>query len=173
MENIHDYSNLLQIKKYIKRILEEKGECKCPVCKQNIQVYKRKITANSAKALIIILNNSTLNDDVGNYIHIQKLFEKHNMRATAMDYIQLSRFGLIEKSNEEVEGKKDSGFWRVTKLGVLFVLGKVNIPAYATVYNNRTIAYSEDKVYIWGCLKKKFIYEEILNYDYLRKSARE
>jgi hypothetical protein len=166
---------LRDAKNYLKEKTEKGKSAKCPCCNQLVAVYKRRINANAARALILIFNHSgyktkmEIGNNLGPFLHIQQVFAQEGLRATAMDYIQLSRFGLIEKSKEKAaDGKKDSGMWRITRNGVMFCLGYLSIPEYVLVYDNKNIGASDKLVKINQCLKNKFDYKEILNRDYLQ-----
>lgn len=169
---------ILEAKAYLKNQTEQGKGYKCPACAQFVQVYKRKINANAARSLILMFNESAKYEEdyhkPWKWIHIQKMFAEKGLRATAMDYIQLSRFRLIEKSKEPAkDGKKDNGIWRLTPEGAGFALNRNTIPAYALVYNNKTIGWANAKVKITECLKEKFKYDEIINRNFLQYKTNE
>lgn len=168
-----------EAKDHLKAMTEKGKYATCPCCSQRVAIYKRRINANAARALILLLNKSELKPEeiafgIGfhpPFLHIQQIFSDYGLRATAMDYIQLARFGLIEKSKEKApEDKKDSGMWKLTFKGYSFAMGNITIPEHVIVYDNKSIAWSEKQVTILECLKKKFKYSDIIDYGYISYS---
>ena len=169
-----------EAKTYIAANAPKKG-CSCPACGQYVKHYKRRLNANAAKALILIYNISMSRPDLFSpeeenkygFIHIQNEFSKQfKLRATGMDYIQLPRWGLIEKKPEDKVSAtkkedrykpKHSGFWRITPKGVNFALKRSTLPEYCIVFDNRTIGWGEKQINIEQALGKKFSYQEVIN----------
>ena len=138
------------------------SETYCPHCGHVSRVYKRNFTEQMAKALALI---SVLSKKGKKYIHVQQEFSKLKYRATAMDYIQLSRWGLIQRaSNEKDPTSKDCGYWKTTKDGEKFLRKKTTVvPSFVMVRNNESIYWPEEYVTIMDVLKKKFLYRELFN----------
>jgi hypothetical protein len=144
----------------------------CPCCQGFVKVYKRRITKNAVRALGIILKAAHMEFEVTpyirfKYIHIQEVFSKLGLRATAMDYIQLERFGLIEKqiderTKQEKADKKDIGMWKPTELGYDFFCNRATIPKYIMVLNNEEVGRSIINISVTQCIKDRHIYEEIM-----------
>ena len=143
-----------------KVVLVEKKQTVCGCCGQKVQLYKRTFNGNMARALALIYKLA--NKD---YIHVQKEFSKLNLRATSMDYIQLSRWKMIEsKPNPKDPDKKDSGLWRITDYGIQFLNKSIKVPAFVYVYDNKTHSYSTLEVSIIDIIDKKFKYSELFNF---------
>ena len=145
----------------------------CPCCEQFVKVYKRKITSAAAKALMLLIQetvrlNKFTNELVYSEVHIQDFFAGIGLRATAMDYIQLERFGLIQKvpddrTEKEKKEIKNVGLYFVTDRGYKFATNQIAIEKYHYVLNNKSIGVSKvDKVRVYECLKEKHTYADLM-----------
>lgn len=138
-------------------VLVDKKSTTCACCGQHVSVYKRTINGPACSVLIIMYKFFGKE-----YVHVQKDFAKRGVVAPAMDYIQLSRWGLIEpKTSERDPEAKDAGYWRVTDIGERFIKCLHTVPKHAFVYNNKTYAWSHEVVNIKQALGTKFSYEEL------------
>ncbi len=156
---------LTEAKQYLKDNMA-KG-ISCPLCMQYVKIYPRRLNAGMSKALILVYQLTTRLNPQNGWLHIQREFTKQfKLNATAMDYIQLSRWGLIEsKPNLGDPTKKDSGLWRITQKGIDFIYRRIKLPKKATVLNNETMEFTGEEIDIGEALGKRFNYQELMK-DY-------
>lgn len=129
------------------------GEGRCPCCGRFNKVYARKLHSTIARQLITLYRAGAHQ----RYVHSKK--------AGGPDFTIAKFWGLIEaKPNDRPEVKKDSGFWALTDLGVEFVLGRVSVPKYAHLYDDRVLSFSEEKSDIRSCLGNKFSYSDLMGF---------
>jgi hypothetical protein len=122
-----------------------KGE-RCPCCRQNVKVYRRKLNAGMAAWLI-------------RFMLATRYGEWRHFRATARgsgDWSILRFWGLIEKSEDEV------GVWRVTKLGRDFASRRVLVLSHAVIYDNQCLRLDGDPITVVNALGRKFDYQELM-----------
>jgi len=155
--NLFDKVTPLETEKH--RVMEEARDkgCDCPVCGQFVKVYKRKINSFMARQLIHMHKNY----GNGQWVHARNLV----LGSTSCgDLSKLSYWGLIQKQphNEGDDGKKTSGFWRITDKGNEFAAGRGYVEAYAMVYNGRCLELTGEPVTIQQCLGDKFDYMELM-----------
>ncbi len=139
----------------IEHVIEsaENGGGKCPVCQQHTQAYKRHINSGMARALIKFYQA------VGTgWGHLAT----HDKSREAS---KLAYWGLLE---EEPEARPDggrSGWWRITTAGEQFVLGNLEVPKFARVYNGDLLSLddSDGNTNIRQALGHKFDYSELMN----------
>lgn len=149
-----------EAKEYLKSTYGQKG-IKCPVCNQNVTLWKRPLSSGSARSLIILYKIDRENP--GKWVHIQQEFAQRKLNANSMNYILLPWYGLIEskKGNDDPK-KKASGFWRITQSGRDFVEGRVTMPSHVYIINNTKDGQSDKYIDIRTALGKEFDYRELM-----------
>lgn len=123
----------------------------CPCCGQRAQMYRRKINAGMARALILSWRFGA----VGEYIHVNRL----GSHETA----QLSWWGLIEEQPAIRPDGGRTGWWRPTERGVAWINQRIRVPKYVLVYNS--VLYGEpfgELVSIADAIGTKFDLTELL-----------
>lgn len=134
----------------------------CPCCGQYCRLYKRKLNAPMACALIwLVLRKTDTKKDWIN-IHESPLFQG---RRVGGDFAKLEHWRLIESKLNEDETKRCSGLWRPTEKGVAFVEKRITVPAKVHLYNNVIHGWSEEHITIIDALGEKFDYGELMNRD--------
>ena len=71
-------------------------------------------------------------------------------------------WGLVEEQSDARPDGGRAGYWRVTRLGRLFVLARVKLPEYAQVYNGECLALAGPRIGIQQALGKGFSYAELM-----------
>jgi len=160
----------------------EKG-CKCPCCDSSVRLYKRKLNSGMALFLIglykLYMNNrgyepvgvSSLSIKRGEpifppekFYQNKEVFEIMNIKVTSLDYSVLKHFGLIESRVAE-NGKKDSGYWKLTGAGkdfIYYVGTPPTVPKHVFLYNNKRQGFSDETTTIKEALGDKFDYSELM-----------
>ena len=111
--------------------------------------------------MIGLINLYKLNAKAEGYYHVEKL----GGFRTICDLPKLKHFGLIEKGENLDKTKKTAGTWKITRLGIDFVLEKTPIPAAVFLYLDTVRRKSSTEIYIRQAIKKKFDYDELMNGD--------
>ncbi len=122
----------------------------CPCCGRFSKQYKRKLNSGMAQILIKIYKLFS-NESV----HLQNEFLHFKDIAIRNEYSKLKHWGLLEQGQ--------LGYWRITDLGVQFVLGHIEIPRHIILFNNELLGFSGEKVTIQQALGDKFNYNELMN----------
>ena len=129
----------------------------CPCCEGKVKVYTRSIDKKTAKTLIYMYRSAGLKP-----VHVTRVQVKHKINAGGY-FAQLKFWNLIEKSTtNDPKGGKESGFWKVTQFGELFIQGIVTVQKYIHVINNECIGLSGEETYIRDCLPENFDYDEMM-----------
>lgn len=140
---ITDQSTVGEAKAYLRERLLEGAECSC--CTQRAQMYRRTITAGMALGMIAV--HRAVRDghgDADGFVHAEDTFR--DAKATGMrlpaavrgDFAKLRFWGLAEQADEtRPDGSPRNGHWRLTEKGELFVAGRLAVPRYVWLYNNR------------------------------------
>jgi hypothetical protein len=128
----------------------------CPLCAQFVKVYKRKVHATMAVALILLYKR--FGTEWG-------LLKEVLDRTRYADSAKLRYWGLLMEDQTLVreDGSKRTGWWRVTEAGAAWVRRETTIPKYALVYNTRALGYEGEQVSIVDCLGDKFDYNELMS----------
>lgn len=149
------------------RAVIRKG-ARCPCCRRWARVNPYTIGHTATRALIVLV----------------RLFEKHQrwirskeiaafiagvpveklLACTGDGLTKLSHWELVEaKPNTDDETKRDSGFWRPTQKAVEFVYGRIRLPRWAEVYDNRLLRLNAtETVSVTDTLGTTFNYAELM-----------
>lgn len=136
----------------------------CPCCGQYAKMYRRKITSTMAKCLVMI--HRFFQHNKVSFIHVPNYLVKvkNDGSVAGGDVAKLKHWGLLEPVvNERADGSKRAGFYRITQLGKDWADGKVEIPKYAYIYNQKLYKLSDEKVFIKDALGDRFDYRELMS----------
>lgn len=151
-----DKMTILEARTILRKLAMEGGH-DCPVCTQFSKVYKRKIHASMAAAMVSIYRASYMEQK--HWVEISKLLP-HNQVA---DAAKLRYWGLIEEEpSVRSDGSERTGFWRVTMRGMEFVREVRTVPKYAKLYDGRSLGLEGDQVGIRDALGAKFNYSQLM-----------
>lgn len=141
-------------KERLHETMEAGGDMRCPCCDQYCKVYKRRIHKKMLDALGTL---ATIGGEF-EFKHISAFSEY----GTA-DFPKLRYWKLIEHKQKSAndEGKKDSGYWRITSQGMLFLRDQLAVPEYAHVYNGELLGHSGKAVRAFD-VNSGFNYAELM-----------
>lgn len=127
---------------------------KCPCCNQFVKLYKRKLNNSHANYLLEFARIA--NDDTTKSFHIKELIAHSPIIAKTYsgEFARLRHYGLIEDQKE--------GQWTLTKKALGFIEGKLAVPEYVKIYNNKVLGFSLEQVKISDIIKKSFDKQELL-----------
>lgn len=129
----------------------------CPCCEQRAQLYRRKFSAAMARGLIWLYGQGADR----RWIHVSERAPRWVLQFGG--YFALMRhWGLIEQQTYEDTDKRTSGCWRITPLGVEFVLKRRTIPSHVHLYANRVVGWSETGMNIGDALGARYDYAELM-----------
>jgi len=162
--SLRDDTTLIEVRSYVQRRLREGTTCPC--CGQNAKIYKRKLNAWMARALIAFFHASK---SAARFHALTVLSDpKYSGLKTSGDYGKLVYWGLIEEAEDipkAKDGNPNTGYYRMTALGRDFVMGATKVRRYICIYNN-TLVESEDEseatTSITEALGNQFNYNELM-----------
>ena len=151
MVNFSPQASLAQVKNWL-RTHAEKG-VDCPACEQRVQVYKRKINSGMARSLIEMYRVGGLD-----WIHVPT-----QIGARSREEGKLAYWNLVEEERAVRPDGGRTGYWRLTRIGELFVTNRCTVPKYARVYNGRVLSLiPTEQVTITDALGTKFSYSDLM-----------
>lgn len=150
MVNFDPAVTLIQLKTWLRRQVDEGAIC--PVCDQHVQVYRRKLNSGMAQSLIRMYIAGGLD-----YIHLPTTIGSRSREEGKLRY-----WGLVEEENAVRPDGGRAGYWRVTRLGELFVNGQAKVYSHARVYNGRCLGLNGSLIGIKDALGAKFSYDELM-----------
>tara|TARA_R110002126_G_scaffold129114_2_gene271829 strand:- start:1016 stop:1474 length:459 start_codon:yes stop_codon:yes gene_type:complete len=151
METIKD------AKDYLRSELEKGATCPC--CSQRVQMYRRKLNSGMAYTLIAIYKHSKDFFHVKDMLRIKKFKNSH-------DWTLLKFWGFIEsKYGNREDGNQYTGYYKITKDGIDFVLGNLLANSHIFIYNKKHYGSSNNKINIKKALGDKFNYNELIGFD--------
>jgi hypothetical protein len=135
----------------------------CACCAQFCKTYKRKLDSTMARALMWLVFQADAEDR--NWVNIQngpKWLLKTKPLATTRHW------GLIEPMPADMrdlvsDGKRSSGIWRPTELGVSFVFNRARVPSHVFIYNNQCVGAPATTTDIVDALGRGFNYQELMS----------
>lgn len=126
----------------------------CPCCTQYAKVYRRKINAGMARALIEqykVSGRAT--------VHTRRIWLPHSKEAA-----QLQWWGLIEHNTTRREDGGASGWWCVTEKGVQYLRNQLRVPKYALVYDGKIQGHDgTEMASVVDALGTRFSYQELMD----------
>ena len=129
-----------------------KESIECPCCEGKVKIYTRKLNTGMAITLLKIYQYAKLD-----YCHVVDAQSKQ-----CTDYPQLRHWNLIEESSCKIDGKRTSGIWKITDLGLGFLTGNYLVKKYIHTINNKLIGYSGENIGLKDCLPEDFNYQELM-----------
>ena len=81
------------------------------------------------------------------------------------DYAKLSYWGLIKPRGDIPDSKKYSGYWRLTRLGLDFILTDATVQKSVKVYDSHVLGFEGPQISIVDALASKFDYGELMEHD--------
>ncbi len=141
---------------FMKRIID--GEhLDCPTCRRYAQRYERKLHSVVAAQLIQLYKMG----GAAKWVHTSELIP--GGQSGSGDFSKAKYWKLIEaREVGNDEDKKASGFWKLTDLGVSFIIGKETIQQTAVIFDDRVLKFEGPQVTIRDALGTKFSYEEMI-----------
>lgn len=125
----------------------------CPVCDQHAKIYRWSLYATAVRALELLYNIS----GTTGYTHVNEL-RPHGYSGHG-DVSRLRRWELVEEGAGRRDDGGRTGLWRVTARGEAFLRGVIQVPKYALVYNNATLALYGDPVSVTDVLKRQAVFD--------------
>lgn len=138
----------------------EKG-CKCPLCKQFVKQYKRKLNSSMAYGLIILYRLHKKHG-FSRYFQMNQEIAKLKIPSSNIEYPKLAYWNLIEEKENTDEAKKTSGLWKITDRGIAFVTNRIRVQSHVRIYNNEVKGFTKTQTTITQSLGNKFNYKELM-----------
>jgi hypothetical protein len=159
-------TTLSEAKLWLEERIDE-GET-CPCCGRFAKRYERKLNSGIANALIqIYKTHGLIAVDYGAevpWVNVEREIVEKSTSHFARDFSIARFWGLLEPKITTEDGKKKrtSGIWRLTPMGVRFVLGTHKVQRSAHIFNDTLHSFSGPMVDIRTCLGDKFDYSELI-----------
>lgn len=148
-----EFTTLAEAKAWLVEQLHNGGAI-CPCCAMFAKVYKRKLNANMARALIVGYRTAGLD-----------WFHAPTTVGDRGELAKLRYWGIVEEEKALRPDGGRAGWWRVTHpSGLLFVQGLASVPAHALIYDSHLLKLDETdgRLTISEALGDKFNYRELM-----------
>ncbi|RLI87985.1 MAG: hypothetical protein DRP01_00095 [Archaeoglobales archaeon] len=119
----------------------------CPCCGGKVKVYKRKLSKDMAKFLLMVVSKYR---EAVRFYATNEVIQGGNKNAT--DGVYLVHWGLLEKSDDTNRGVQGVGLYRPTSEGMHFAYNETYVPTHAHLLNKKKIGESFDRTNIKGVL---------------------
>lgn len=148
----------------------------CPCCDGVAKVYKRIMRDQQVVNLIMLYRHhmavSGPDPEQWEFVHVRDIkylkFHYNGGERALLSYDGWALIEALEKEKPSFRGRptRCSGFWRLTKRGVGFVLGELTIPAAIFTYLGRTVDTTPEQVTVREALGEKFDYQKLMAATY-------
>ena len=152
-----------------KRFLTERwreGVC-CPLCTQMVKLYRRKLSSQMARALLLIYRHfaadARLARDPNYWLDVNDFLLQCGVNSGEANVALLRHWNLLERKPERQGDGNRAGLYRMTELGCRFARGAVAVPKDVFLFNDRLYEPVEavERITIKEALGSKFNYEEL------------
>lgn len=134
----------------------------CPCCSKFVKVYRRKFNSCMARTLVYTYKFFKKNPD--KFLDVAHYMLQQLPGWVPSDYGKLVWWGLMEYSGDVADlNTKNSGLYRMTERGVLFVEGSILIPESVLEYRSSVESFSSDMIDIKTSLGEHFNYHELMS----------
>lgn len=142
---------------------EASGTPRCPCCSQIAKVYKRRLHSGMASRLILLSKLSTTEEP---WVSVNTLY-RGTRSISPKDFPYFRFWGFIEKNQDKLPkgGGRRNSLWRITDEGRDFVKGERLAHAYAKIYDNNVLSFSDEQVSIREALGTDFDYDQLMGYE--------
>lgn len=137
----------------------------CPCCRQFAKVYRRKLHASMACAMVLIARETSRIG--GGFFHVPSFLASTGYKGRRIgaggDWAKLEYWELIEaQPGAQPATAKTSGIWRATNHGQEFAHGRVLVPSHAVIYDGQLIRLDGPYISIHRALGARFDYTELM-----------
>jgi len=141
-------------------VIDDRDEgCICPCCDQYVKVYRRNMNSARARALVWLVDHTFADPEAW----VVKAKEAPKWIANmGGEFAKLRHWGLIEEQFNDDTKKKNSGVWRTTRKGRMYVWRRLTVPLTCILYNNDLLGFSEEHVSIVQALGDKYDFSELM-----------
>ena len=129
----------------------------CPCCNQIVKLNTYKMSFGHAKVMIEMYK---MHANGAEWIHVNS-----EIKPQGRQFSEAKHWYLIEPMKGKVEGKRTSGFWRLTESGKRFVLDQIRVQEEIKVFKDRRYQKWETSVKtvnIKEALRNRFNYDELM-----------
>lgn len=153
---------LEEAKQYLRENLEEGADC--PLCKRWAKLNPYSLHHSVARVLIIMYNAELAGEcDAQGFLHVEDYLVK--IKSTIKGVHGKAKYWeLVEQKPNTDPKKKESGLWRLTAKGKLFVKNELSVPKKAMVFNDKAYRFEGDSITIKDALKDLFDYSELMGF---------
>lgn len=152
----------------VRRMAEKGGECPC--CDQYVKIYRRNLNSGMANVLLRVHRYFLRHPD-HEWLHVSKFLAEHKIQRA--DEAKLCFWGLlIKQGGERKDGSKRNGFYRISEKGIEFAEGRLAVPKYVWLLNNKVLGFSNGVDYpqatvtVQDALSDQFDYREIMSWSW-------
>lgn len=140
-------ANELLLREDLRHLLDSLSDIKrddqCPYCGASLKEYWHKLTPLLVNGLVK-MKQKIINKNE-NRIHLQNDL---NLSKTEYNNFQKLRFHGLIAHYKDKNGKKENGYWLITKRGNEFLKGSLAIPSRVKTFRNHVIDHDDHLVHI-------------------------
>lgn len=159
-----EFATLEEARTFLRKHFDKGAQC--PVCRQFVKRYQRKLNSRMAYALILIYYHfRSVGAGTNHWLDVNKYLLSKDVHSGAANVALLRFWDLLERKPDKKSDGNHSGMYRITDLGIRFVQGECRVPKYIYLYNSRVLKrdlLEVEQISIQQALGDRFNYTELM-----------
>lgn len=132
--------SLADAKRQVRERIADGEGVMCPCCGSWNKAYRRRLNRAKVRELQAMYRWADENDSLFDFFHVPST----GMSLRNREYPKLRWWQLIEPRDPEVGSGENTGFWKLTLIGVKFVRGEVRLPNMVVEYRSEFLRFADD-----------------------------
>jgi len=129
----------------------------CECCGQFVKLYKRKLNSGMAITLYQIWKYNKFS-----YVNVKSFLREQGFQNNH-DWTLLRHWGFLEEKIEKDDIRKSSGVWRITPMGLKFIMNELETKKHVLLFDNKFQGWSDETTTMEQSLGNKFKYPELMS----------
>lgn len=126
----------------------------CPLCRQNVQVYRRNLNASMCRVIIAFYVRARPHPL--RWFQIFQVIDEAGISYRGTDYSKPEHWGLLERCADA------AGYWRITDDGIAFCERRLEVLSHSVSYNRKCLRLDGKLVGVEKCLGKRFVLAKLM-----------
>ncbi len=133
----------------------------CPCCGRDCKIYKYKLHHSMVECLAgLVLQYQKTRA----WYHVTRIAIRGGYATSKGGHLAKGVHWdlLVAKPNIDDPTKRMLGYWKPTQLGIDFVYGRIKLPEWVLLYQNKVIEIAQTKIDVKTALGQYINYEELM-----------
>jgi hypothetical protein len=166
--DIDDSEQLGFAKERFATVIEQGVGVICPCCSRPSKLYPRHLAARTLRYIIVLARESVSASADGGWVQVNNIMPNYGIKTGGEYGVYYRLWGFGEQkplADSESGKKKHGGYWRITRRGMNFLLGRLAVPKTIWEFDGVPMKLSNETLFVGQVIldNKGFNYAELLN----------